>query len=54
MRLADALRDGFGAIAAAGHADDLREGLELARAALDSGAAADRLEALVAFSREPA
>ena len=40
-----------GAIAAAGHADDLREGLELARKAVASGAAAERLEALVAFSR---
>ncbi|HET7045754.1 MAG TPA: anthranilate phosphoribosyltransferase [Gaiellaceae bacterium] len=41
-----------GAIAAGGHAGDLREGVELARAALDSGAALDRLERLVAFSRE--
>jgi anthranilate phosphoribosyltransferase len=40
-----------GAIAAAGHAGDLREGLEIARRALASGAAAERLEALVAFSR---
>jgi anthranilate phosphoribosyltransferase len=40
-----------GAIAAAGHADDLREGLELARSAVDSGAATDRLDQLVAFSR---
>jgi anthranilate phosphoribosyltransferase len=40
-----------GAIAAAGHAEDLREGLELARSAVDSGAAADRLDRLVAFSR---
>ena len=40
-----------GAIAAAGHADDLREGLELAREAVASGAAAERLDALVAFSR---
>jgi anthranilate phosphoribosyltransferase len=39
-----------GAIAAGGHADDLREGLEVARTAVDSGAAAERLEALVAFS----
>jgi anthranilate phosphoribosyltransferase len=39
-----------GAIAAAGHAGDLRDGLELARAAVDSGAAADRLDRLVAFS----
>jgi anthranilate phosphoribosyltransferase len=40
-----------GAVAAAGHAEDLREGLELARAAVDSGAAAERLEQLIAFSR---
>jgi anthranilate phosphoribosyltransferase len=46
------LLNAAGAIAAAGHADDLREGLELATEALDSGAAAERLEALVAFSQE--
>jgi anthranilate phosphoribosyltransferase len=46
------LLNAAGAIAAAGHAADLREGLELARAAVDSGAAADRLELLAAFSRE--
>jgi anthranilate phosphoribosyltransferase len=46
------LLNAAGAIAAAGHADDLREGLELAREALDSGAAGERLEALIAFSRE--
>ena len=39
------------AIAAAGHAEDLREGLELAREAVDSGAAATRLEELARFSR---
>src|SRR5439155_12534859 len=39
-----------GAIAAGGHAADLREGLELARGALDSGAAAERLDALIAYS----
>jgi anthranilate phosphoribosyltransferase len=39
-----------GAIAAGGHADDLRDGLELARETLDSGAAAERLDALVTFS----
>src|SRR5213593_1858090 len=44
------LLNAAGAIAAAGHAEDLREGLELARGALDSGAAAERLDALVAFS----
>jgi anthranilate phosphoribosyltransferase len=32
----------------------LKEGLEIAREALDSGAAAERLEQLVAFSRVPA
>jgi anthranilate phosphoribosyltransferase len=46
------LLNAAGAIAAAGHAADLREGLELAGEAIDSGAAADRLERLVAFSRE--
>jgi anthranilate phosphoribosyltransferase len=39
-----------GAIAAAGHAADLREGVEIAKQALASGAAASRLEELVAFS----
>jgi anthranilate phosphoribosyltransferase len=46
------LLNAAGAIAAAGHAADLREGLELARAAVDSGAAAERLDRLIAFSRE--
>jgi anthranilate phosphoribosyltransferase len=46
------LLNAAGAIAAGGHAADLREGLELARVALDSGAAAERLELLTAFSRE--
>jgi len=45
------LLNAAGAVAAAGHADDLREGLELARAAVDSGAAAARLDELVEFSR---
>ena len=40
-----------GAIAAGGHAADLREGIELARQAVASGAAGERLDALVAFSR---
>jgi anthranilate phosphoribosyltransferase len=40
-----------GAIAAAGHADDLRDGLVAAAAALDSGAAAYRLEQLASFSK---
>ncbi len=41
-------------VAAAGLADDLPDGLELAREAIDSGAAAERLEELVAFSQEDA
>jgi anthranilate phosphoribosyltransferase len=45
------LLNAAGAIAAAGHAADLRDGLELAREAVDSGAAAARLEELIAFSR---
>jgi len=45
------LLNAAGAIAAAGHADDLAEGLALARRALDSGAAGERLEELIAFSR---
>jgi len=40
-----------GAIAAGGHAEDLREGIELARNAIDSGAATARLDELVEFSR---
>jgi anthranilate phosphoribosyltransferase len=47
------LLNAAGAIAAAGHADDLREGLELAREAIDSGAAAERLEDLREFSHGP-
>jgi anthranilate phosphoribosyltransferase len=43
-----------GAIAAGGHAEDLRDGLELAREAIDSGAAAARLEQLAAFSHRVA
>jgi anthranilate phosphoribosyltransferase len=46
------LLNAAGAIAAGGHADDLREGLELAREAVDSGAAAERLERLIAFTHE--
>jgi anthranilate phosphoribosyltransferase len=45
------LLNAAGAFAAAGHADDLSEALEPVREALDSGAAAARLEALVEFSR---
>ena len=41
-----------GAIAAAGHAHDLAEGLELAREAIDSGAGTARLAELATFSRE--
>ncbi len=44
------LLNAAGAIAAAGHAEDLREGLALARRAVDSGAASERLDQLVAFS----
>ena len=40
-----------GGIAAAGHAADLREGIAVARKAIDSGAAATRLDELVEFSR---
>jgi len=45
------LLNAAGAIAAAGHAHDLAEGLALARDAVDSGASAERLESLVAFTR---
>ena len=45
------LLNAAGAIAAGGHAADLREGLEVARDALGSGAAAARLDELIAFSR---
>ena len=43
-----------GAIAAAGHAADLAVGYGVAAEAVDSGAAAERLEALVAFSQQEA
>ena len=46
------LLNAAGAIAAAGHAEDLREGLAVARETVDSGAAAERLEQLAAFSRQ--
>jgi anthranilate phosphoribosyltransferase len=46
------LLNAAGAIAAAGHSADLREGLEVARETIDSGAASERLEQLIAFSRE--
>jgi anthranilate phosphoribosyltransferase len=45
------LLNAAGAIAAAGHAADLREGLALAEETVDSGAAAERLEQLAAFTR---
>ncbi len=44
------LLNAAGAIAAGGLAADLREGLELARAAVDSGAAAIRLDELARFT----
>jgi anthranilate phosphoribosyltransferase len=40
-----------GGIAAAGHAEDLREGIAAAREAIDSGAAVARLDQLVQFSQ---
>jgi anthranilate phosphoribosyltransferase len=46
------LLNAAGAIAAGGHAEDLRDGLELARETVDSGAAAERLEQLITFSRQ--
>jgi anthranilate phosphoribosyltransferase len=46
------LLNAAGAIAAAGHAADLREGLEFARRAVDSGGARGRLDELAAFSRQ--
>ena len=46
------LLNAAGAIAASGHAADLQEGLEVARRTIDSGAAGERLELLIAFSRE--
>jgi anthranilate phosphoribosyltransferase len=46
------LLNAAGAIAAGGHASDLREGLEIARSAVDSGAAGERLDQLIAFSNE--
>ena len=44
------LLNAAGAIAASGHAEDLREGLELARLAVDSGDAAVRLDELARFT----
>jgi anthranilate phosphoribosyltransferase len=48
------LLNAAGAIAAAGGARDLADGYGLAAAAVDSGAAGERLEQLIAFSRERA
>jgi anthranilate phosphoribosyltransferase len=48
------LLNAAGAIAAAGRATDLREGLEVARGTIDSGAAEARLDDLIAFSRTAA
>jgi len=45
------LLNAAGGIAAAGHAANLREGIERAREAIDSGVAASRLDELVAFSQ---
>ena len=45
------LLNAAGAIAAAGRAADLQEGLGLAREAVDSGAAGERLDELARFSR---
>jgi anthranilate phosphoribosyltransferase len=45
------LLNAAGAIAAAGHVHDLPDGYGLATEAIDSGAAAERLDQLVAFSR---
>jgi anthranilate phosphoribosyltransferase len=45
------LLNAAGAIAAGGHAADLKEGLQLATETVDSGAAAQRLQELVEFTR---
>jgi anthranilate phosphoribosyltransferase len=45
------LLNAAGAIAAGGHADDLSAALAIAAEAVDSGAAAERLDSLVEFSR---
>ncbi len=46
------LLNAAGAIAAAGHAPNIRAGLALARSAIDSGTAATRLDDLIAFSQK--
>ena len=43
-----------GALVASGLADDIGEGVEVAAAAIDSGAASATLERLIAFSNEVA
>jgi anthranilate phosphoribosyltransferase len=48
------LLNAAGAIAAGGHARDLADAYPLAAEAVDSGTAGERLEALIAFSREQA
>jgi anthranilate phosphoribosyltransferase len=48
------LLNAAGGIAAAGHAANLREGIEVARTAIDSGTAAARLEELIAFTQQAA
>jgi anthranilate phosphoribosyltransferase len=48
------LLNAAGAVAAAGRAAGLEEGYRLAAEAVDSGAAAERLEALAAFSQQEA
>ena len=48
------LLNAAGAIAAGGHAPDLREGIGYAREAVDSGAAGERLEALIAYTQKEA
>jgi anthranilate phosphoribosyltransferase len=50
-RRSSILLNAAGAIAASGHAKDLRDGLGYAEEAVDSGAAAERLEQLIEYSR---
>jgi anthranilate phosphoribosyltransferase len=45
------LLNAAGAIAASGHAKNLRDGIGAAAEAIDSGAAGERLEELIAFTR---
>jgi anthranilate phosphoribosyltransferase len=51
-KLQAVLLNAGGAIAAAGHADDLHEGIAAARETISSGAAAERLNQLIAFSQQ--